>query len=144
MDFLGGRCCEKQKDVATCGQIDCSTKYKAMKLDLTTLPNAVKLEVSKEDLLAFADRLRPAHEKKELNSTPSEEALLSFEEMCEFLGIAKSTGYQRIGRGEIPHFKKGRRLYFRKSELLRYIESGRRKTRKELEEAAKEYLSRAK
>lgn len=28
-----------------------------MKLDLTTLPNAVKLEVSKEDLLAFADRV---------------------------------------------------------------------------------------
>lgn len=73
-----------------------------------------------------------------------DEKPLSFAEMCKFLGIAKSTGYQRIGRGEIPHFKKGRRLYFRKSELIEYIESGRRKTRRELEEAAKDYLAKAK
>ncbi|WP_421946823.1 helix-turn-helix domain-containing protein [Phaeodactylibacter xiamenensis] len=115
-----------------------------MKLDLTTLPNAVKLEVSKEDLLAFADRLLPAQQEVEMTPDSMDEKPLSFMEMCNFLGIAKSTGYQRIGRGEIPHFKKGRRLYFRKSELMAYIESGRRKTRIELEQAAKNYLAQAK
>ena len=116
-----------------------------MKLDLTALPDFVKLEVTKEALLAFANQLRQEKTANEVMASSSqEEELLSFEEMCEFLGIAKSTGYQRISRAEIPHFKKGRRLYFRKSELVEYIESGRRKTRKELEEAAKEYLAKAK
>ena len=115
-----------------------------MKLDLAALPNAVKLEVSKEDLLAFADRLLPIQQKPEETPITTDEKQLSFTEMCNFLGIAKSTGYQRIGRGEIPHFKKGRRLYFRKSELIEYVESGRRKTRKELEQAAKDYSAQAK
>jgi excisionase family DNA binding protein len=116
-----------------------------MKLDLTALPGSVKLEVTKEALLAFANQLRQDKDSNEIMASSSqEEELLSFEEMCEFLGIAKSTGYQRISRAEIPHFKKGRRLYFRKSELVEYIESGRRKTRKELEEVAREYLAKAK
>ena len=115
-----------------------------MKIDLSVLPSNVKLELTKEDLLAFAERLRPVQQEAEATPQPEGETLLSFEDMCAFLGIAKSTGYQRIGRGEIPHFKKGRRLYFRKSELVEYIESGRRKTRKELEEAAKEYLAKSK
>lgn len=115
-----------------------------MKIDLTTLPNNIKLELTKDDLLAFADRLLPIQQKAEEPSSTTNEKPLSFTEMCKFLGIAKSTGYQRIGRGEIPHFKKGRRLYFRKSELIEYIESGRRKTRKELEQAAKDYLAQAK
>lgn len=114
-----------------------------MKIDLFALPSNVKLEVTKEDLLAFAERLRPEPGSAKVDSKKGE-VLLSFEDMCAFLGIAKSTGYQRIGRGEIPHFKKGRRLYFRKSELIEYVESGRRKTRRELEEAAKDYLAKAK
>lgn len=113
-----------------------------MRIDIEQLPEWVKLEVSKGDLLAFAEKLQKFSEKEE----PAEEAtvkdeLLNFEEMCAFLGIAKSTGYQRIGRGEIPHFKKGSRLYFWKLELIKWVESGRRKTKEDLEEIAEKYLA---
>jgi excisionase family DNA binding protein len=96
-----------------------------MALDLSQLPPWVKIEVSKADLLAFAEKLlsERLHEVK----TPSDsDEYFDFLEMCDFLGIAQSTGYQRVSRGEIPHFKKGRRLYFKKSELLAWVESGRR------------------
>jgi len=99
---------------------------------------------SQEDLQSFIDSaVRRAVQGLQAPAKEPEEELLNFDHACDFLGIAKSTGYQRVNRGEIPHFKKGRRLYFRKSELVKYIESGRRKTRKELEEAAAEYLKRA-
>ncbi len=90
-----------------------------MKIDIEQLPKWAKLEVSKDDLLAFAEKLRIDSEKESLpEKAPEKDELLNFEEMCAFLVIAKSTGYQRIARGEIPHFKKGRRLYFWKLELV--------------------------
>lgn len=116
-----------------------------MQIDIDKLPEWAKLEIRKEDLLAFAEKLRVQGVPTESTSTPTKpEELFNFEEMCDFLGIAKSTGYQRVSRGEIPHFKKGRRLYFRKSELVDWIESGRRKTRAELDEIAEKYLEQYK
>ena len=89
-----------------------------MKIDIEQLPQWVKLEVSKEDLLAFAEKLREISEKEEPQpEKETEDELLNFEQMCEFLGIAHSTGYQRVSRGEIPHLKKGRRLYLWRLEL---------------------------
>lgn len=114
-----------------------------MKIDIEQLPTWVKLEVSKEDLLAFAEKLRVATEIKASPQSKPPDELLNFNQMCAFLGIAKSTGYQRISRGEIPHFKKGRRLYSWKSELIKYVESGRRKTKLDLEEVAGRYLNRS-
>lgn len=116
-----------------------------MRIDIDKLPEWAKLEIRKEDLLAFAEKLRLQSISTE--STPTKEQpeeLFNFEEMCDFLGIAKSTGYQRVSRGEIPHFKKGRRLYFRKTELVEWIETGRRKTRAELDEIAEKYLEQYK
>ncbi|WP_367391673.1 helix-turn-helix domain-containing protein [Lewinella sp. LCG006] len=110
-------------------------------IDISQLPEWAKIEIKKEDLLAFAEKLR---EEGIPGQTPpsktEEDVFFDFLEMCDFLGIAQSTGYQRVSRGEIPHFKKGRRLYFRKSELLAWVESGRRKTTEDLNEIAEQYL----
>ena len=115
-----------------------------MKINIEQLPQWVKLEISKEDLLAFAEKLREISEKEEqTEKKEAEDELLNFEKMCAFLGIAKSTGYQRISRGEIPHLKKGRRIYSWKSEMIKYVESGRRKTKLDLEEVAGRYLKRS-
>jgi hypothetical protein len=43
-------------------------------------------------------------------------------------------------RREIPFYKKGKRVYFRKTELLEWIELGKRKTREELKLEAQAYL----
>lgn len=111
-------------------------------IDISQLPEWAKIEIKKEDLLAFAEKLQDANKQGKTAVTTDEEKdeLLDFLGMCEFLGIAQSTGYQRVSRGEIPHFKKGRRLYFRKSELVAWIESGRRKTTDDLDVIAEKYL----
>lgn len=116
-----------------------------MKTIFDQLPPNVTVGITKEDLqTALEAAVRNVLEGVSAPSKEAPEELLNFDQACELLGIAKSTGYQRVNRGELPHFKKGRRLYFRKSELINYIESGRRKTSKELEEAAREYLAKSK
>lgn len=49
--------------------------------------------------------------------------LLNVKQAAGYLGIAPQTVYQNIGR--LPHVKKHGRLYFRKVELLGYLEEGR-------------------
>ena len=72
--------------------------------------------------------------------TKDEEDIVDFIKAKSILGCASSTLYAKTSRGEIAHFKKGRKLYFRKSELIEWIEKGRRKTKKDIDDLAKNYL----
>jgi len=47
---------------------------------------------------------------------------------ANFLGIAKSTLYGKCCNLLIPHFKKGKKLYFDRAELIEWLKSGKRKT----------------
>ncbi len=49
-------------------------------------------------------------------------------------GLAKATIYVLSSQNKIPHFKKNKKLYFSKTELLNWIKSGRCKTRLEIVE----------
>lgn len=113
-------------------------------IDISQLPEWAKIEIKKEDLLAFAEKIKEDASVSSDAEKVEEDVHFDFLEMCNFLGIAQSTGYQRVSRGEIPHFKKGRRLYFRKSELIAWIESGRRKTQEDLDAIAEQYLQNSK
>lgn len=53
-------------------------------------------------------------------------------------GLAMATLYGLISRREIPSYKKGKRLYFKRSELDNWIQSGRRKTVDEIRKLAEE------
>jgi len=50
---------------------------------------------------------------------------LDIHELSEYLGIKKSTLYSKVESGEIPHFKVGRLIRFRKSEVEKWMESHR-------------------
>jgi len=54
------------------------------------------------------------------------EKLLSPENICEILGIEKSTLYSWTSRGLIPFIKVNGLLRFRESELLRWLKSRER------------------
>jgi len=54
------------------------------------------------------------------------EKLLSPENICEILGIEKSTLYAWTSRGLIPFIKVNGLLRFRESELLRWLKSKER------------------
>lgn len=52
----------------------------------------------------------------------SSEGFIGVEEAAQFLDIAHQTIYQNIRK--IPHTKKFGRLYFKRSELINYLEQG--------------------
>ena len=82
-----------------------------MNLDLSKLPENIKLEVTKGDLIAFAKEVIKESNANAPEPNPPKEDLLNFDEMCQFLGIAKPTGYAKTSNGDLPHFKKGGKLY---------------------------------
>lgn len=71
-----------------------------------------------------------------------ENEIISIEEACDLLNLAKPTIYTRTSKGTIPHFKRGKKLYFRRSELLAWIDEGRRNTIDQEKAHTNNYLSK--
>lgn len=58
----------------------------------------------------------------------------------EFLFLSVPTVYGLVNKRSIPYYKQGKRLYFRKDDLLKWIESGRRMTNDEVSQSAEQYI----
>jgi excisionase family DNA binding protein len=69
---------------------------------------------------------------------------MSIKEVSEFLNVSVQTIYGYTHSSLIPHFKKGKKLYFLRSELNDWIKEGRRKTYWEIEKEANDYIYRKK
>jgi excisionase family DNA binding protein len=81
--------------------------------------------------------------KTEPENNPNE--LLTIDEACKFLGLAKQTVYGKIWRKEMPGVLKPagtKKLFFKKSEIIKYLESGKQKTHDELKTETSTYLIR--
>jgi excisionase family DNA binding protein len=76
------------------------------------------------------------------NDVPIEDKLLTIEEAGALVHLTKPTIYGLVHTGDIPHSKKGKRLYFSQKDLLNWIYTGRRKTRIEIEAEADSFLLR--
>ncbi|PIB34981.1 hypothetical protein BFP72_06030 [Reichenbachiella sp. 5M10] len=61
-----------------------------------------------------------------------EERLLNVREAARYLGDAVATLYGRTSKNEIPFYKRGKKVYFKKSELLAWIEEGRVKSQSQI------------
>lgn len=72
---------------------------------------------------------------------PEMDDILNVQEAMNFLGFKKSTIYSKVNRGEIPHMKRGKRLYFSVTELKKYLRDGKRMTNDEVNEMAMKYLN---
>ena len=68
--------------------------------------------------------------------------LLNIEEACELLSIKKPTLYQKVSRREIPFLKRSKRLYFKREDLIEYLEKGRVKSISEITEEAENLLKK--
>ena len=68
--------------------------------------------------------------------------ILDISGAAKFLNLAVPTIYGLTSSGKIPHFKQGKKLYFRKSELIAWIESGRVKTEAEIMAEAHKYIKK--
>ena len=72
---------------------------------------------------------------------PAEDKLLTVKETAEFLNLKVPTIYSKVNRGELPHSKVGKRLYFSQAELTAYIKSWKVQSNDELVQKANDYLS---
>lgn len=73
-------------------------------------------------------------------SNPSLPDLLNIKEAADFLKLKITTIYEKTSQKVIPHFKKGNKLYFNRSELEEWIKTGKVKTQSEIVGQATTYL----
>lgn len=77
----------------------------------------------REELRALLNELKP---------TSQPEEILNLQEACDLLCISKPTIYGLTSRRKIPFHKRGKRLLFKRSELLDWISEGRKQTESEI------------
>ena len=58
--------------------------------------------------------------------------ILDVQQAALFLKMKTATLYEKTSRKQIPHFKKGNKLYFHLSELQKWIKQGKVKTSDEI------------
>lgn len=114
-----------------------------MFIDISKLPPWAKIEVTKEGLEAFA-RAIALNLKLDANpaSSNSCQQILWMDEAAKFLNLAKPTIYGLLSKGKLPHYKRGRKVYFLRSELEAWLMTGKQKTMADAEQEVETYLSK--
>lgn len=101
---------------------------------LTSLNEQEFKQFLKESLNEILNESAPA--KKPLVSGEP----MNIEEAAKYLDLEVATLYFKTSKRLIPHFKKGKRLYFHQVELDQWIAEGKVKTQTELEGEAATYI----
>ena len=70
------------------------------------------------------------------------DSFLDVNQAAAFIGIAKATLYGKCSDQLVPHFKKGKKLYFDKKELIEWLKSGKRKTVDDIHADVNTYLGK--
>ena len=65
--------------------------------------------------------------------------ILDVKQAAEFLRLKITTLYEKTSEKTIPHFKKGKKLYFKRDELQEWVLEGKVKTNDEIESQAATY-----
>lgn len=98
--------------------------------------------ISKTEIQQLVENaVQKALDQKPTKIKNDQDAFLGVEEAASFLGIAKATLYGKCSKLLIPHFKQGKKLYFRQSELTTYLQSGKRKTVLDIQQNTNAQLS---
>jgi excisionase family DNA binding protein len=74
------------------------------------------------------------------SSTNHPEQLFTIQKASEFLSLSVPTIYSKVSRKEIPFMKKGKRLYFSRTELMDYLKCGRKKSQEEIIDEVDSFL----
>lgn len=111
------------------------------KITFEKLPQAVEYLINKVEALAEALKL-----KKDENKPEEKDRWLNMDELIKYLPDhpAKPTIYGWVSNRQIPHHKGGKKLRFLKSEIDKWLSTGRRKTNEEIMAEAQNYASRKK
>ncbi len=109
------------------------------KITYDTVPQALSYLIEK------VDRLETLLETT--TSAPAADNTPAWMTMAEFRQFhpehpAPTTVYGWVRNGLIPHYKKGKKLFFKRSEIEAWLNDGRQKTDSEYEAEATDYINR--
>ncbi len=116
-----------------------------MKKFIEELPEQISITVTKQDLIGFANYLI-----KEYAAIIRTESILEHDlkniidinEVAAYTGFSRSYIYKLTSGGLIPHYKRGKRLYFKTEELEEWLTETKGFYRKDIERAASDYIMR--
>ena len=74
------------------------------------------------------------------NGTVRITEVLNLNQAAEYVSLSKSAIYKKTSERNIPHFKKGKKLYFKKRELDNWLTSMKISTKDEIDQAATDYI----
>lgn len=94
-----------------------------------------RLERIEQYLIALNEKVN-----LENSDQDSVDQMLTVEEAAGLLKLSKQTLYRYVQLKVIPVHKKGKRLYFIKSELVDWVKTGRKKTMDEIIEETEDRL----
>jgi excisionase family DNA binding protein len=83
-------------------------------------------------------------DERTAHSKPDTPDILDVEQAAIFLRYKVNTIYEKTSEKTIPHFKKGGKLFFHRSELEAWVMEGKVKTTDELQSEAATYTMRKK
>jgi excisionase family DNA binding protein len=69
-------------------------------------------------------------------ASPPDSEFLGIVEAATFLKISKGALYNKLSRGELPRYKPGKKVFFKREDLVAYIESARVPSNAEIEAEA--------
>ena len=98
-------------------------------LTFEAMPQAILELIDKVDTIQ-AD----ISELKERHIPKVEDAMIGIDEACKILNRAKSTVYALTQAHKIPYYQPGKMLQFKRSELMAWLESGRKSTSSQTKE----------
>ena len=101
-------------------KIEFEPKIKPLTFD--ALPDAVS------HLINQVDNIERLLQHKLIKSKSEENEVLVIRQAADFLRLSLPTIYGLVSNRKIPFMKKGKRLYFSKHELSKWIAEGRKKT----------------
>jgi excisionase family DNA binding protein len=102
------------------------------------LPEAVALILEKINRI---DALLKNY-TSDAKTTEAPKEVMPIKEAASFLNASVSFMYKRVMDRDIPFYKVGNRLYFKREELLGYVLKNRNKTRDEIDQEARIHLSK--
>ncbi|WP_111709095.1 helix-turn-helix domain-containing protein [Lutibacter citreus] len=103
-------------------------------------------EIIVEKLTVIEKRLASIEHKLETKyNDDGYKEVMNLKELCEYLGLSKSHIYKLTSTREIPHSKnRGKKLYFNKYEIDKWVLENKVKTIKDIEQEANANLMRKK
>lgn len=98
-----------------------------------------------EIILQKLDKIEKSLEelKNKQTENPSDKLdILNTVEVADYIKLAVPSVYGLVHHNKIPHCKKGKKLYFIKSDIDKWILEGSNKTNSDINRLADEYLMR--